>query len=66
MIGMRFQIWARPDRGPPGWDMITLCSTNGKAYVAQLARALVSVSEVLGSILIYSIFFSPFFLVRTL
>jgi len=46
--------------------MITLCSTNSKAYVAQLARALVSVSEVLGSILIYSIFFSPFFLVRTL
>ena len=47
-------------------DMIALCSTNSKAYVAQLARVLVSVSEVLGSILIYFIFFSPFFFSRTL
>ena len=57
MVGTRFQIWARPDRRPPGWDIITLCSLHGNASVAQLARALAFVPEALGSNLRYCNFF---------
>ena len=37
--------------GPPGWDIVILCSLYGKAFVAQLARVLAFVTMALGSIL---------------
>jgi hypothetical protein len=51
--------------GPPGWDMITLCSLKGNSSVAQLARVLVLVPRALGSILVCCNFFS-LLLIRTL
>ena len=38
--------------GPPGWDIITLCSQYSNAFVAQLARALAFVPMAVCSILI--------------
>ena len=47
--------------GPPGWNIITLCSQYSKAFVAQLARELAFVPMGLCSILIQCIFFYSLF-----